>query len=264
MALVATPNFEKYAADEHALQEHILDIYGSRENEVDFFRPTLADQHKIGFFSQDRTSQTELTEVVELKEMTEVLQILLKDVSTLRKDINVARHVIRADYESKLKEKSLDLYCRINERVSELEKMHEERAGTIRRAFRQQLSDAIARVGMMYNRSLEDKLAGVRRKQANDQDRQDEQYKDMQATIQRNETVIHMLKLQLAQFQTRKTSLDTAVEEFSQSKSPDSVNEEAEELRDEVNRLNNKMEKMQSMLQDKKDEVIALSKYYEC
>lgn len=43
-----------------------------------FSRPDLADQHKVGFFGQDRSSQTDLTEIVDLKEMTEVLQILLQ------------------------------------------------------------------------------------------------------------------------------------------------------------------------------------------
>ena len=33
---------------------------------------------KIGFFSLDRSTQTDVTEVVDLKEMTEVLQILLQ------------------------------------------------------------------------------------------------------------------------------------------------------------------------------------------
>ena len=42
------------------------------------FRPTLADVQKIGFFSLDRSSQTDVTEIVDLKEMTEVLQILLQ------------------------------------------------------------------------------------------------------------------------------------------------------------------------------------------
>ena len=41
-------------------------------------RPDLADQHKVGFFSLDRPSQTDVTEIVDLKEMTEVLQILLQ------------------------------------------------------------------------------------------------------------------------------------------------------------------------------------------
>ena len=42
------------------------------------FRPSLADQQKVGFFTLDRCSQTEVTEVVELKDMTEVLQLLIK------------------------------------------------------------------------------------------------------------------------------------------------------------------------------------------
>lgn len=42
------------------------------------YRPNIADQHKVGFFTLDRCSQTEVTEVVDLKEMTEVLQILLQ------------------------------------------------------------------------------------------------------------------------------------------------------------------------------------------
>ena len=43
-----------------------------------FFRPNIADHHKVGFFTLDRCSQTDVTEVVDLKSMTEVLQVLLQ------------------------------------------------------------------------------------------------------------------------------------------------------------------------------------------
>ena len=33
---------------------------------------------------------------------------------------------MEADYENKLQEKALDMYCRINERVDELQKRHNE------------------------------------------------------------------------------------------------------------------------------------------
>lgn len=49
-------------------------------NILEFFRPTLADEQKIGFFSLDRTTQTEESEIIELKDMTNVIQQLL-DVS---------------------------------------------------------------------------------------------------------------------------------------------------------------------------------------
>lgn len=61
------------------------------------YRPNIADQHKVGFFTLDRCSQTEVTEVVDLKEMTEVLQILLQVIpvsSTTRLSvlINICLH----------------------------------------------------------------------------------------------------------------------------------------------------------------------------
>uniref|UniRef100_K1PW16 Uncharacterized protein C10orf67 n=1 Tax=Magallana gigas TaxID=29159 RepID=K1PW16_MAGGI len=208
MAVVASrfdPGIE-FSRSEAELQDHVLDVYGTREHEVDLFRPNIADQHKVGFFTLDRCSQTEVTEVVDLKEMTEVLQILLQDVTNLRRDINLTKHVMQADYESKLQEKSLELYVRINEKVRELERIHEDRVTTVRRAFRQQLSDAIARVAVLYNKNLESKIKKEKRKQEEGQGKHDEKYKEMQATIQRNETVIQMLKMQLAQFQQRRNS----------------------------------------------------------
>nr|XP_022309746.1 uncharacterized protein C10orf67, mitochondrial-like isoform X10 [Crassostrea virginica] len=208
MAVVASrfdPGLE-FSRSEAELQDHVLDVYGTREHEVDLFRPNIADQHKVGFFTLDRCSQTEVTEVVDLKEMTEVLQILLQDVTNLRRDINLTKHVMQADYESKLQEKSLELYVRINEKVKELERIHEDRVTTVRRAFRQQLSDAIARVAVLYNKNLDAKIKRERRKQEEGQGKHDEKYKEMQATIQRNETVIQMLKMQLAQFQQRRNS----------------------------------------------------------
>ena len=42
------------------------------------FRPSIADQQKVGFFSQDRATQTAESEIVNLKEMTDVIQTLLK------------------------------------------------------------------------------------------------------------------------------------------------------------------------------------------
>ncbi|KAK3108449.1 hypothetical protein FSP39_008186 [Pinctada imbricata] len=195
-----------YSRTEQELQDHILDIYGTRENEVDLFRPSLADHHKVGFFTLDRCSQTEISEVVDLKSMTEVLQVLLQDVTNLRRDINLTKHVMQADYENKLQEKAMELYVRINEKVKELERIHEDRVTTVRRAFKQQLSDAIARVAVLYNKNLERKIKREKKKQEEGEGKHNEQFKEMQATIQRNETVIQMLKMQLAQYAQRKNS----------------------------------------------------------
>ncbi|XP_061179902.1 uncharacterized protein C10orf67, mitochondrial-like isoform X2 [Saccostrea echinata] len=280
MAVVASrfdPALE-FNRSEAELQDHVLDIYGTREHEVDLFRPNIADQHKVGFFTLDRCSQTEVTEVVDLKEMTEVLQILLQDVTNLRRDINLTKHVMQADYEKKLQEKSLELYVRINEKVKELERIHEDRVSTVRRAFRQQLSDAIARVAVLYNKNLESKIKKERKKQEEGQGKHDEKYKEMQATIQRNETVIQMLKMQLAQFQQRRNSevespdissdrpsnttaaspVPSLVEELSvKSKSP-SVNEEFEALKEECDGLHKRVDRLEEALDIKENENVNL------
>ncbi|KAJ8314138.1 hypothetical protein KUTeg_008699 [Tegillarca granosa] len=263
MAAVRSRDARDYFKAEQELQDHILDIYGNRENDLDLFRPSLADQHKVGFFSLDRCSQTEITEVVDLKEMTEVIQILLQDVKNLRRDINFTKHVMQADYESKVQEKSTDLYCRINEKVDELEKMHEERVGVVRRAFRQQLADAIARVSVLYNKNLERKIRSEKQRQAGEQDKIDEKYKELQATIQRNDMVIQMLKNQLAQYQQQKIAEEDIIEELSiKSRSP-SINPEMEELREEVDNLMRKIERMEEDLLQKDDETNTLTKEIE-
>ncbi|XP_052801106.1 uncharacterized protein C10orf67, mitochondrial-like [Mya arenaria] len=203
--LLRDPSGANYGNTEQELQDRILSVYGSNENDDHLFRPDLADQHKVGFFGLDRASQTDVTEVVDLKEMTEVLQILLRDVDELKRDINLTKHVMQADYESKLRERSLELYCRINERVSDLEKMHEERVGTVRRAFRQQLSDAIARVAVLYNKNLQRKVRQEKSQNESDADLREERYKELQATIQRNESIIQMLKSQIEQLQNNRS-----------------------------------------------------------
>ncbi|XP_069110690.1 uncharacterized protein C10orf67, mitochondrial-like isoform X3 [Argopecten irradians] len=258
MALVKPRRLDKsdYAFAEQGLQTHVLDILGSRENEVDLFRPSLADQHKVGFFTLDRCSQTDVTEVVDLKEMTEIIQILLQDVTNLRRDINFAKHVMQADYEKKLQEKAIELYCRINDKVTQLERMHEDRVDTVRRAFKQQLADAIARISVLYNKNMESKIQREKSKRASDKDKLGEQYKEMQATIQRSEQVISMLKMQLAHYQQQQTSMEMeSVESLSiKSKSPE-INPELEELREEVGGLSRKINKLEKTI-DSKDENI--------
>ncbi len=40
-------------------------------------RPTLADKQKIGFFSLDRSTQTEVSEIVDVKDLTQLtLQLI--------------------------------------------------------------------------------------------------------------------------------------------------------------------------------------------
>lgn len=54
-------------------------------NNVLLFSPLLADAQKIGFFSLDRTTQTEVTDIIQLKELTETVEQLLEVRNTTAK-----------------------------------------------------------------------------------------------------------------------------------------------------------------------------------
>merc|ERR1719239_945102 len=263
-----------YHKAEEDLQDHILAIYGNSYADDEMFRPALADSNKMGFFSLDRASQTETTEIVDLKEMTEVLQILLQDVANLRRDINFTKHVMQADHDSKLQEKSLELYCRINERVVELEKMHQDRVNSLRKAFRQQLADAIARLSVHFSKNLQSKIVRERTKQKSELSDKDEKFKEMQATIVRNEGVIQMLKTQLQQQQMKQ--LEAEEERFMERRfvmeesSPrvdsalqDELNQAMEDLQEANHKLekkDKKIKRIEEALDIKEDENLTLNK----
>lgn len=285
-----SPNMQNaYHKAEEDLQEHIMAIYGNSNAESDMFRPALADSTKIGFFSLDRASQTETSEIVDLKEMTEVLQILLQDVANLRRDINFTKHVMQADHDSKLQEKSLELYCRINERVVELEKMHQDRVNSLRKAFRQQLADAIARLSVHFSKNLQSKMTRERTKQKSDLADREEKFKEMQATILRNEGVIQMLKTQLQQQQMKQQEEEEerfmerrfVMDESSSHKSKSSrgsgspmvprvdsalqedlnrAQEELEESNKKLEKSNKKISRLEEALDIKDDEILTLHK----
>ncbi|XP_076095212.1 uncharacterized protein LOC143065496 isoform X9 [Mytilus galloprovincialis] len=264
----------------------------SHASNADQDKPSLADHHKVGFFTLDRCSQTDVTEVVELKDMTEVLQLLLKDVHKMKRDINLTKSVMQADYEAKVQEKATELYCRINEKVAELERIHEDRVSTVRKAFRQQLADAVARLAVLYNKNLENKMQKEKQKQAGDQYLLDEKYRELQQTIQQNQNVIAMLKMQLSAYQQSKMDLESisqksksplapppnlppppppkeakkpkkskpppppepAIESVSMRTPSPQFNQELEDLRVEVEDLNVKVNNLQDQVDNKDDE----------
>ncbi|KAK7011700.1 golgin subfamily A member 6-like protein 6 [Biomphalaria glabrata] len=235
-----------YHRSEQDLQDRMLALYGKSDSEVDLFRPALSDQAKIGFFSLDRACQTEVTEILDLKDMTKVLQTLLLDSASLRRDINLTKHVMEAEHESKIQEKSLELYCRINERVVELEKNHQDRVNSLRKAFRQQLADAIARLSVHYSKNLQSKMVRERTKQKSDLADKEEKFREMQATILRNEGIIQLLKEQLHQ-QNMKD--DEEEERFMNRSLHNDDTPQAELLQEQLNNLQEELDSINKKLE---------------
>ncbi|KAJ8024918.1 hypothetical protein HOLleu_34972 [Holothuria leucospilota] len=211
----------------------------------DFFRPSIADQQKVGFFRQDKATQTEDSEIVELKDMTKVLQILLQESKALKRELAVARQVIVAEYEKKLQEKAIDLYTRINDRVDQLENAHQERVGVVRRSYRTQLTDAIVRISNEWKKHANAKMSTELKRNANRSEKETEEQKQIQQQLSQQENVIQMLKMQLEQ---------QAQEVRSEASTPSAVYE-AEHLREELGQLQNKIDSLEEAL-DLKDETM--------
>ncbi|XP_070566586.1 uncharacterized protein C10orf67, mitochondrial-like isoform X2 [Ptychodera flava] len=228
-----------------ALEDAMLAGAESSTSEEDF-RPSIADQQKVGFFSQDRASQTEVSEIVSLKEMTEVLNALIADAKTLKRELALAKQVMQADYENRLQEKALDLYCRVNDRIDEIEKMHDDRVGVVRRSFKQQLADALVKLNNDWKKHYGMKMNEEKKKDAGKKDIIAEEIKELQAQIQQQDSVIHLLKMQLQQYTGQ------AQDDASSTRSP-SVNPEIQELKTEIDKLHNKINNLEDAL-DTKDE----------
>nr|XP_006825568.1 PREDICTED: calponin homology domain-containing protein DDB_G0272472-like [Saccoglossus kowalevskii] len=233
-----------------ALEDSILARIET-SSEDDYYRPSIADQQKVGFFSQDRATQTTHSEIVDLKEMTDILIKLRSDAKTLKRELSLAKQVMQAEYENKLQEKALDLYCRVNERIDDVERMHDERVGVVRRSFRQQLADALVKVNNDWKRHYGLKMKEEQKKEKSKKNEAAEEIKDLQMQIQQQDSVIHMLKMQLQQYtgQQQQQQQDDSVSSRSASSLP-----EVQELKTELDKMYSKIGHLEDAL-DTKEEI---------
>lgn len=118
----------------------------------DAYLPSISDNLKINVYSKDCTSQTEVSDIVQLKELAQILSVLNVDVINLKKDIFYAKRSMQAQYQGKLEEISFELYSQANQRITEIEKIQEERVNVVRKSYKTQLADAICKLSKDYHR----------------------------------------------------------------------------------------------------------------
>nr|XP_054767643.1 uncharacterized protein C10orf67, mitochondrial-like [Lytechinus pictus] len=214
--------------------------------DMDDIQPSISDQQKVGFFRQDRASQTLESEILELKQMTYVLQTLLRESKELKRELAVAKQVMRADYENKLQEKALDMYCRINEHVEVLERAHKEV-----RCVRRLPSDlpnsgfSLSKLQHDWKNHASKKMNAELKKQSSNTAALLDEHKALQNQVASQEGIIEMLKMQLEQ---------QANAPRSEASTPSAVYE-VEALKDEMVAMKRKVDGLESAL-DGKDELI--------
>ncbi|XP_074659095.1 uncharacterized protein LOC141911899 isoform X3 [Tubulanus polymorphus] len=251
--MAAEVSKRSFRKEEKVIQKYINAIDDGFSSDDNPWKPSLAEQVKIGFFSQDRLTQTDDTEILLIKDLTENVQNLLQDVDKLKKDIDFTRNALTSDYDSKVQQKGIELYCRINGKISNLEKIHEDRMNVVRRAFQTQLTDALAKAGQEYMDSYYRQLRSAKKK--------DDQQKGGMATRCRQ------LELQISQQEALIQNLQTQLQEYSQLSeklaADNTAVATAEAKLEEANDLNQKLKKRIGRLEDafetKEEQVQALN-----
>lgn len=133
------PSFENYVSDDERETEELI----SKEIE-EYSRYSLANKLRIGYFGKDECTQTNATEILQVKDLAEVTETLEKEIMSLKKELELQKTFLRTGYEVKLQQQSVSLSTRINDRMQDLERQHQEKCAMLRKSYRQQLHDAIA------------------------------------------------------------------------------------------------------------------------
>ncbi|XP_043546390.1 uncharacterized protein C10orf67 homolog, mitochondrial isoform X2 [Chiloscyllium plagiosum] len=107
---------------------------------------------KVGFFKTDRATQTDDSDILELKKMSNDVESLVKDVTILKRGLQSKTLLLKADYEKKMKQQSLDLYNRINDYTSYLQDMYLQRIEVLRNSFKQQLANEVAKMNAGFEK----------------------------------------------------------------------------------------------------------------
>lgn len=79
-------------------------------------------------------------------------------------------------------------------RISEIERLHEERVNVARRSFKQQLQDALIRMSEKYKKYYEDKLAGKLKPTASTLERKSK-VTALETEVERCQSIIEMLEV---------------------------------------------------------------------
>ncbi|XP_051857613.1 uncharacterized protein C10orf67 homolog, mitochondrial isoform X2 [Antechinus flavipes] len=125
------------------------------EDQLEFcdFRPRvdLSDNLRVGYFSTDRATQTDISEVLELRQLSYTTQKLAKLTDVLQQDFKYLKLYLEMQFQDQLKEESMKLYQKLQMIIQEVVNLHEKNEDTMRKSFYKQLCDAIASIRGTYS-----------------------------------------------------------------------------------------------------------------
>ncbi|XP_043920493.1 uncharacterized protein C10orf67 homolog, mitochondrial isoform X2 [Protopterus annectens] len=220
--------------------------------------PSISARLKVSLFGTDEATQTNVTEIVDLKALTEVTQTLMKEINFLKKDFELSKHALKADYEQELQQRASELYTRMNDRLKDLEQLHQEKIMIIRRSCMQQLADGLAVIKVAYQNYYISKDKSYVSK--GDEDKEEStnenlsftnEYHDLFNKLQEKEAEISVLKAQLKEYENSTPTFPEQQEDPEKQR----LEEENDVLKQEVNRLKKRIDSITDVLVSKEKEI---------
>lgn len=210
------------------------------------FELSISDRLRVGYSNMDRACQTELSEIVNLKETAKVLGVVVNDFSMLKKSLYFAKLALQAEYDRRLDTVASELHFRVNKRIQEIEANHQERIEVVRKSYKTQLANALAKLSKDYHHFYENKDAMA---EASHNQKLKEMQKH-QELMRRNELaqkeMFEILKMQMDEENKK-------VEMLSGKSSVESATlylEEIEELRESMKEYESRINYLEDVLEE--------------
>ena len=99
---------------------------------------------------RDQTTQTDERNITDLKAIECELLTLLTETRELERELKLMRHMLVAKFDSRLRERSVELSISCDQRLSDLETRHREELDTLRDSFKTQLRDGLQLIAAEY------------------------------------------------------------------------------------------------------------------
>ena len=240
------PKFEENDTDDLLALDFLGDDYEKS------LRPSLAEKLQVGFLASDRFTQTEITEIIDVKHMTTTVTSLVTELADLKRDFDFTKQVLKATFEKKLQDKAFELYSKLNDRLRELQHLHEEMVQVVRRSFKQQLQDALVKMATHYKKYYEDRLSG--KLDSNSQTKAKSRIASLEMELRMSQSLVQMLQAQIDELkhELREKQSEETIPDTSEL---DAALEQNKELELEIMRLRDKNDELTEQIHIHRDRI---------
>ncbi|XP_067855141.1 uncharacterized protein C10orf67, mitochondrial-like isoform X1 [Heptranchias perlo] len=246
MAAASSPVQSVFSTDQELV---VLLSYSSGESCFPGAAPS--DRLKVGFFKTDRATQTDVSDILKLKELSTAVESLVKDIAILKRGVESNTQSLKADYGMKLQEQSLVLYKRMNDHTSYLKDMYLRKIEVLRNSFRQQLADAIAMINAECKKYCTEIITQNKTSLENS--------RTALSTLEKKDLIISSLKASLLQYEELE-QFSKINFELDEDDEKEQLVEENEELKEQINFLQQNTEKMSGTIILKEAQIKELGK----